>query len=57
MIEDKEIEKFMSGTLVLSAGAAQKLNKRNFGESVGADVSDWGDVVSNGELIGDNKND
>lgn len=52
--DDEEIKNFMSETLVLSAGAAQKLNKRGFKESVGACVRDWGDVVSNGELIGDN---
>ncbi len=50
---DTEIKEFLRGTLILSVGAAEKLVKRGFADSLGVTVSDWnGDVIS-GELVGE----
>lgn len=52
--DDKQIKKFLSGTTVLSAIAADKLNKRGFGEYIGVAVSDWGDLVVSEEKYKEN---
>ncbi len=51
---DDEFRKFFSGTLILSAGAAEKLNKRGFCDCTGVDIQEWGNVVVTGELINNN---
>ena len=44
---DEEIRKFFKGTLILSANAADKLNKRGFSDCTGVAVEDWnGETVS-----------
>lgn len=52
--DDEQIKKFLSGTVVLSAIAADKLNKRGFKEFIGVEVSPWGDIVPSGEIYGAN---
>ena len=47
--DDQQIRKFLGGTLILSAIAADKLNKRGFGEYIGVSVKPWDDLVVNGE--------
>ena len=45
--DDSEIEEFLLGTAVLSAKAAEKLEKRGFVEMIGVRVADWqGKVIS-----------
>ena len=41
--EDHEIKEFFKGTVILSAVAAQKLNKRGFEDMTGVEVSEWTD--------------
>lgn len=50
---DEEVTEFLKGTLILSAGAARKLGERGFMDYIGVEVSDWGEIVANGERIGD----
>lgn len=52
--DDEQVKEFMKGTLVLSAGAANKLNERGFKDYIGVEVSEWGKVVASGEQIGAN---
>lgn len=48
---DREITEFLSGTLVLSAGAAQKLSDRGFGGYLGVEVGDIGENKPSHERI------
>jgi len=52
---DEEIRKFMSGTLILSVGAAKKLNDRGFNSELGVEVRDWNGKKASGEMIGENR--
>ena len=51
--DDEQIKKFLSGTLILSVGAAEKLCKRGFSEYIGVSVQEWTGAVISGELTGD----
>lgn len=45
--DDDTVRRWLSGTAVLSAKAADKLNQRGFNEYIGVEVRDWtGDVIS-----------
>ncbi len=48
---DEEVKNFLKGTLILSAGAAEKLCARGFADYLGVKVSPWGNIVSSGEKI------
>ena len=48
---DEEFKKFMSGTLVLSAMAADKLNSRGLGDCIGVTVNDWTGEKIRGEIV------
>ena len=51
--DDEQIRRFLAGTLVLSAGAAQRLAERGFPDAIGVRVSDWtGSVISGEEVLG-----
>ena len=49
----EEIMEFVKGTLILSAGAAKKLCVKGYTDYIGVEVSDWGEIVADGERIGD----
>lgn len=50
---DEEIKKFLSGTIVLSVGAAKKLADRGFMDYIGVEVHPWeGKTVSNETVNG-----
>ena len=49
---DDEIKGFLRGTLILSVGAAEKLNKRGFLDYIGVEVEEWQGAVISGEAIG-----
>ena len=49
--DDREIRRFLAGTLILSSGAAQRLTERGFGDYVGVAVSDWDGKVITGEAV------
>ena len=50
--DDDTIRSFMRGTLILSAGAAEKLLSRGFAHDLGVTVRPWDGKVINGELVG-----
>lgn len=51
--DDAEIREFLSGTLVLSAGAAENLTARGFGDALGVRVQPWqGKVMSREQYKG-----
>ncbi|MBQ4630434.1 MAG: hypothetical protein IJB70_05595 [Clostridia bacterium] len=50
---NEEVTEFMKGTLILSAGAANKLCVKGYTDYIGVEVSDWGDIIAGGERIGD----
>lgn len=49
---DDEIRGFMKGTLVLTAIAADKLNKRGFTDDIGVEVREWSGKTISSEIIG-----
>lgn len=49
--DDGQIREFLSGTLVLSVGAAEKLGVRGFREHIGVEVGDWEGVNPTLELL------
>ena len=53
---DAEIEGFLSGTLVLTAHAADKLVARGFKDMIGVTVSDWSGVTITAEIDRKSKN-
>ena len=53
--DKNEIKRFLSGTLLLSAVAAKKLNDLGFTDEVGVEVDDWHGKIIYGEMIGKNR--
>ena len=49
--DDDQIREFLSGTLVLSVGAAEKLGVRGFREHIGVEVGNWEGVNPTMELL------
>jgi hypothetical protein len=53
--DDNEIIKFLSGTIIMSVGAAEKLCKRGFGDYLGVRVASYEEAtkaVAGGEAVG-----
>ncbi|MBE7026716.1 MAG: hypothetical protein E7410_04040 [Ruminococcaceae bacterium] len=48
---DEDIKKFLSGTAVLSAVAAEKLCQRGFGEHIGVDAREWNGKKMSYEVV------
>ncbi len=49
--DDKQIEEFFKGTVILSAAAAEKLNLRGFGSMTGVQIKEWSGKPANTELL------
>ena len=48
---DEEIKKFLSGTLILSVGAAKKLADRGFMDYIGVEVASWEGKTVSTEIV------
>ena len=48
---DEEIREYMKGTLVLTAIAADKLNKRGFTDDIGVEVREWSGKTISSEIV------
>lgn len=51
LFSDEEISEFFRGTVFLSSGAADSLNRRGFGKMTGVQVRDWNGRNISGELL------
>ena len=52
---DTEVKDFLSGNLILSSDAAEKLCKRGFDELLGVRIKDWQGEPISGEVVYENK--
>lgn len=51
LLQDAEIEKLLSGGLLLDAGAAEVLNRRGFSEGIGVGVGEEGSCITASEIL------